>query len=90
MALNAWMAFSLSAFALFVIGAIIIYKEIRELMIIPIFFILGGVLMNAIGHLLISLYVGEYFPGLYTAFILLPLGPILIRRLLASGREYRI
>jgi hypothetical protein len=61
-------------------GGIILFKRIKELMIIPLFFILAGVLFNSIAHILISMYIGGYFPGLYTVLIYLVLGPILIQR----------
>ncbi len=39
------------------------------------------VLGNAIWHLLLTLKVGGYFPGLYTSFAGWILGPILLQRL---------
>jgi hypothetical protein len=50
-------------------------------MIIVWFFAIGGVIGNAIWHPLLSLRVGGYFPGLYTSFAYLIVGPILLKRL---------
>jgi hypothetical protein len=56
-------------------------------MIIPLFFILIGVVLNSMGHILISFYVGGYFPGLYTALIYTIIGPVLIKRVIDSSRS---
>lgn len=68
------------AYFVFIIEGIIMFKQIKELMIIPLFFILVGVLLNSLGPILISIYVGEYFSGLYTALIYIIIGPILMKR----------
>lgn len=77
-----WIVFNMTAYFVFIIGGIIIFKKLKALMIIPLFFILVGVLLNSIGHILISIYVGGYFSGLYTALIYVIIGPILIKRVL--------
>ena len=77
-----WVIFNMVAYFVFIIGGIILFKQIKELMIIPLFFIIVGVLLNSVGHILLSLYVGDYFPGLYTALIYIVIGPILIKRIL--------
>lgn len=53
-------------------------------MIIPIFFVLAGVVLNGVGHVLISIYVDGYFPGLYTALIYFILWPLLLRKFLSK------
>lgn len=75
-----WVIFNMIAYSIFIIGGIILFKRIKELMIIPLFFLLVGVILNSIGHIMLSIYVGGYFSGLYTALIYLILGPILIQR----------
>jgi len=82
-----WLIFNMVVYFIFIIGGIILFKKIKELMIIPLFFILVGVLLNSIGHILISLYVGGYFSGLYTALIYVIIGPILIKRVLDETKE---
>lgn len=85
-----WLVFNMVAYFIFIIGGIILFKKIKELMIIPLFFILVGVLLNSIGHILISLYVGGYFSGLYTALIYVIIGPILIKRVLDETKEVQL
>ncbi len=77
-----WVIFNMIAYFVFIIGGIILFKQIKELMIIPLFFIIVGVLLNSVGHILLALYVGDYFSGLYSALIYLIIGPILIKRIL--------
>jgi hypothetical protein len=75
-----WVVFNMMAYFVFIIGGIILFKKIKELMMIPLFFILVGVLLNSIGHIMIAIYVGGYFSGLYSALIYIVIGPILIKR----------
>lgn len=65
----------------FVPAMIAIYKGVRFSLIIVWFFAFGGVIGNAIWHPLFALRVGGYFPGLYTSFAYLIVGPILWKRL---------
>jgi hypothetical protein len=81
-----WLAFNMIAYSIFIIGGIILFKQIKELMIIPLFFILVGVILNSIAHITISIYVGGYFSGLYSALIYAVIGPILIKRVLDEGK----
>ena len=76
-----FVAFNMSAYFAFIIGAVFIYKKTRPLMMIPLFFITYGVLGNAITHVIFAIYVGGYFPGLYTALIYWLLAPFLLREL---------
>ncbi len=78
--LDYWIVFNMVAYTVFILGGIILFNRIKALMIIPLFFMLVGVLLNSVGHILIALYVGGYFPGLYTALIYIIIGPILIKR----------
>ncbi|MHA2278942.1 MAG: HXXEE domain-containing protein [Candidatus Kariarchaeaceae archaeon] len=84
--LDYWIIFNMVAYFIFIIGGIILFKQIKELTIIPLFFILIGVLLNSIGHIILSIYVGGYFSGLYTALIYAIVGPILIKRVLDETR----
>lgn len=85
-----WLTFNMIAYFIFILGGIILFKQIKELMIIPLFFILVGVILNSIGHIMISIYVGGYFSGLYTALIYLIIGPILIKRVLNETRSIEV
>ena len=82
-----WVTFNMIAYFVFIIGGIILFKRIKELMIIPLFFILVGVILNSVGNILISIYVGGYFPGLYTALIYAMIVPIFIKRILEETRS---
>ena len=81
---DAFVIFNLLAYSIFILGGIAIFKNLRSLMIVPIFFILFGVLANGIFHVLLALWNGSYFPGLYTALVYLFLGPLLLRLLKAG------
>ncbi len=74
-----WLVFNMAAYAFFILGAIVLFRGIKELAVIPIFFVLAGVLLNALGHLALAIYSGGYFPGLYTASIYLLLLPFLMK-----------
>ena len=81
-----WVTFNMVAYFFFIIGGIILFRKIKELMIIPLFFIVVGVILNAVGHIILSIYVGGYFSGLYSALLYVVIGPILIKRLLEETK----
>ena len=85
--INNWVAFNMTAYFIFLLGGIILFKRIKTLMIIPLFFILVGVLLNSIGHILIAIYVQGYFSGLYTALIFLMIVPVLLKRVLQESKR---
>ena len=84
--LDYWVIFNMVAYAFFVLGTIAFYKQIKIFMIIPLFFIVVGVMLNGIGHILISVYTGGYFPGLYTAPVYLIIGPIILRTIIEESK----
>lgn len=77
---NVFVAFNMIAYCLFLLGGLGMYKGIKFPMIIVWFFAIC-VLGNAIWHLLLTLKIGGYFPGLFTSFAGWILGPILLKRL---------
>lgn len=77
---NVFVAFNMIAYCLFLLAGLGMYKGMKFPMIIVWFFAIC-VLGNAIWHLLLTLRVGGYFPGLYTSFAGWILGPILLKRL---------
>lgn len=85
--LDDWIALNMIAYAVFVLGGIVLHRRIHALLIIPVFFILIGVVFNGIAHVLLSLYVGGYFPGLITALIYIVLGPYLVRLMFKEGSK---
>jgi hypothetical protein len=44
-----------------------------------------GVMFNGVQHPVYSLMVKGYFPGLWTSFLDLALGPLLLKRLLLTS-----
>jgi hypothetical protein len=77
---NVFVAFNMIAYSLFLLAGLGMYKGMKFPMIIVWFFAIC-VLGNAIWHLLLTLKVGGYFPGLYTSFPGWILGPILLKGL---------
>jgi hypothetical protein len=85
---NVFLAFNMIAYCLFLLAGLGMYKGMKFPMIIVWFFAIC-VLGNAAWHLLLTLKVGGYFPGLYTSFPGWILGPILLRRLWRSESHNR-
>ena len=77
---NVFVAFNMIAYCLFLLAGLGMYKGMKFPMILVWFFAICF-LGNAIWHLLLTLRVGGYFPGLYTSFAGWILGPILLSRL---------
>jgi hypothetical protein len=75
-----FVAFNMIAYSLFLLAGLGMYKGMKFPMIVVWFFAIC-VLGNAIWHLLLTLKVGGYFPGLYSSFPGWILGPILLKRL---------
>lgn len=78
---NVFLAFNMIAYCLFLLAGVGMYKGLKFPMIIVWFYVIAGVLGNSIWHLLLTLKVGGYFPGLYTSFAGWILGPMLLKRL---------
>ncbi|MBT8220270.1 MAG: HXXEE domain-containing protein [Bacteroidia bacterium] len=78
--IDSWVVFNMVAYAVFILGAIAIYQKRRAYLIIPVFFVIAGVFMNSIAHILLTVYVGGYFPGLLTALIYSVLIPLFVRQ----------
>ena len=78
--INVFVAFNMIAYCLFLLAGLGMYKGMKFSMIMVWFFAIAF-LGNAIWHLLLTLRVGGYFPGLYTSFAGWILGPILLKRL---------
>ena len=81
---NVFVAFNMIAYCLFLVAGLGMYKGMKFPMIIVWFFAIC-VVGNAIWHLLLTLWVGGYFPGLYTSLAGWILGPILLKQLWSQG-----
>ena len=77
---NVFVAFNMIAYCLFLLAGLGMYRGMKFPMVIVWFFAIAF-LGNAVWHLLLTLKVGGYFPGLYTSFAGWILGPILLKRL---------
>lgn len=82
-----WLIFNMLAYFIFLMGGIIIFKQIKSLMIIPLFFIIVGVIFNPLAHILLSIYVRNYFPGLYTSIVYVILAPVIVKTIWKETRS---
>ncbi|MFN2511785.1 MAG: HXXEE domain-containing protein [Pyrinomonadaceae bacterium] len=78
---NVFVAFNMIAYCLFLLSGLGMYKGMKFPMIVVWFFVIAATLGNAVLHPLLALRVGGYFPGLFTSFTYLIVGPILFMRL---------
>lgn len=85
--INYWVTFNMVAYAIFILGGIVLFKRMTEFMIIPVFFLVVGVLLNAAAHILISIYVGGYFPGLFSACLYALCVPFLVKTMTREGHS---
>ena len=83
---NFFVGFNMLAYFLFSLGAIGLYKNFKPFMFVAMFFIVYGMLGNAIGHIAYCAMVRGYFPGIYTSLLNLIIGPLLIRQLWYSNK----
>lgn len=81
-----WLTFNMLAYFIFIIGGIILFEKKKEYMIIPLFFIVVGVIFNTVAHILTAIYVGGYFPGLYSVLLYLIVGPLLISKIIKETK----
>ena len=77
---NVFVAFNMIAYSLFLLAGVGMYKGLKFPMLIVWFFAIC-VLGNAVWHVLLTVRVGGYFPGLYTSLAGWVLGPIILSRL---------
>lgn len=85
--INIFVTFNMVAYFMFILGGIMIYKRIKPPMIIPIFFVMYGIIGNAIAHVIFCIAVKGYFPGIYTALIYWIIGPIIVSRIWNETRN---
>jgi hypothetical protein len=78
---NTFVAFNMIAYSLFLLSGLAMYKGLKFPMIVVWFFTIAATLGNAVLHPILALKVGGYFPGLFTSFAYLIIGPILFKRL---------
>lgn len=78
---NVFVVFNMIAYAIFLLAALGLYKNMKWPMIIIWFYVIAGLIGNSIWHILLSLRVGGYFPGLLTSLGGWILAPMLVKRL---------
>jgi hypothetical protein len=87
---DVFVAFNMIAYCLFLLGGLGMYKGLKFPMIVVWFFTIAATLGNAVLHPLLAVRVGGYFPGLFTSFAYLILGPILFMRLWDSPEKNEV
>jgi hypothetical protein len=82
-----FVTFNMISYALFAVGCILaLTKQIRFLLMPPLFFIIYGAIGNAIAHTWWSLYLQSYFPGLLTAQLFWIAGPLVLYKVVGQRR----
>lgn len=88
---NTFVAFNMFSYFVFIIAPVLVYFKGLKFLLVPLFFfIVYGAMGNAISHSWWSIYLGEYFPGLYTALVYWILAPALLTLLLKSKKRATI
>lgn len=83
-----FVAFNAAWLAVFGLAAIGMYHRIPPAYLIAWFFALAACIGNGIGHLLLSLSQGRYFPGTFTAPACVIVGILIVRRLAAAETQF--
>jgi len=78
---DVFVAFNMIAYCLFLLSGLGMYKGMKFPMIVVWFFTIAATVGNAVLHPLLAVRVGGYFPGLFTSFAYLIVGPVLFMRL---------
>ncbi|MDQ1087140.1 hypothetical protein [Siphonobacter sp. SORGH_AS_1065] len=86
-AANSFVAFNMLSYFVFIGAPILVYFRGLKFLFIPVlFFIVYGVMGNAIAHSWWSAYLGAYFPGLYTSLAYWLLGPMVLATIVRSKK----
>lgn len=76
-----FLLFNLAWMSTFFIGVFGIANQRRWAYLIALFLAIGGGVGNGVGHLVLVLMRRGYFPGAYTALVVLAAGSVLLREL---------
>jgi hypothetical protein len=71
----------------FVLAGFGLARAWRPVYVIALFLAIGGGIGNGLGHVVLALRAGGYFPGTYTAPLVLLAGGFLAVRLLRPARS---
>jgi hypothetical protein len=83
---GAFLRFNLAWLVIFGVGAGGLTRGWQLAVVIALFLALGAGVLNGLGHLVLAARIGAYFPGLYTAPLVLCAGSYLAFRLLRHQR----
>jgi hypothetical protein len=76
-----FLLFNIVWLAVFVVGGIGVWRGWQPMIVVALFLAVGGGVANGAGHLLLAANAGGYFPGAYTAPLLVLIGSLLLFRL---------
>lgn len=79
-----FVGFNVAWISLFLLAGLGAYRGVRLAYLLVLFFALGAGILNGLGHLGATLAQGRYFPGTFTAPLLLLVGLVLLARLFRS------
>jgi hypothetical protein len=81
-----FLAFNLVWLAVFVVAGVGLQRVWRPAYLIALFLAIGGGIGNGLGHIMLAIRVGGYFPGVYTAPLALLSGAFLAFQLFRPAR----
>lgn len=86
-----FVVFNMIAYGVFILAPLLVYLRGRRFFLIPmLFFIIYGMIGNAITHSYLTIMQGSYFPGVYTAIIYFFFGPYLLSFFISNKRHFLI
>lgn len=83
-----FLLFNLAWIGIFILGLFGLAQRQRWAYLIALFLAIGGGVGNGLGHLALVLVRGGYFPGAYTAVLVLVAGSVLLRDLVGVRVEF--
>jgi hypothetical protein len=83
-----FLLFNLAWIGIFILGLFGLAHRRRWAYLIALFLAIGGGVGNGLGHLALVLVRGRYFPGAYTAVLVLVAGSVLLRDLIGVRVEF--
>jgi hypothetical protein len=83
---SAFLLFNAIWLSVFGLGAYGLIRRSQWATVIAFFLALGGGVLNGLGHAVLAVQAGAYFPGLYTAPLVFVAGSVLAFKLLRSSR----
>jgi hypothetical protein len=86
--INTFLAINMISYAIFTLAFLLVFIKGKRFLLLPVlFFIVYGVMGNAIAHTVWSIYLQGYFPGFFTAQLYWFFGPLLLYNLTGDRKE---